>query len=195
MSVSELIMDLRRMVDEAEITAFSQLGALISWKTPHETAWEPVVVGIDLDGGDHDFGVTLGRDAYEGPHGDWTGSALHNAALAYKRACGWDFAPGQGGIWLLMLAPVSGAGNDEDPWTYTGHLTGFVILYDRDEDDMYEPVGHIWTASAWRRRGIASRLLTEAQHRFGSNLLFEKPYTNTGASLIAAYSGDKTTAD
>lgn len=25
------------------------------------------------------------------------------------------------------------------------------------------------------RRGIASRLLAEAQHRFGSNLLFEKP--------------------
>jgi hypothetical protein len=111
MSISELIMDLRYLVGEAEIAASSQLGALISWKAPHETAWEPVIAGIDLDGGGHDFGVTLGRDACEGPHGDWTGSALHNAALAYKRACGWDFAPGQSGIWLLMLAPASGMGN------------------------------------------------------------------------------------
>jgi hypothetical protein len=37
-----------------------------------------------------------------------------------------------------------------------GNLVGFAILYDRDEDDQYEALGHIRTAAAARRRGIAA---------------------------------------
>jgi ribosomal protein S18 acetylase RimI-like enzyme len=196
MPVSDLITDLRYVVESAEVAAAAQLGALVSWKSPHETTWELVVAGIDFGHDGDGFDVTLGEDATEGPYGDWTGSALYNAALAYKRECGWDFAPGAGGVWLVMLAPVSGiGGSGEGPWLYTGHVTGFVILYDRDEDGSYESVGHIWTASAWRRRGIARRLLEEAHRRFGSSLVFERPYTDAGASLITAFPGNGKNAD
>ena len=200
MSVSELVADLRSLVDSMEVVTAAKLGALMSWKSPREMDWEPIVAGIDFGPGGYDFGVTPGEDATEGPYGDWTGSALNNAALAYKRQCGWDFAPGQAGVWLVMLAPVSGVGGDsEEPWSYSGHLTGFVILYDRDEDGTYESVGHIWTASAWQRQGIARHLLDEARQRFGDGLVFEQPYTDAGAALIesvtAATPGNGQTED
>ncbi|MBN9757864.1 GNAT family N-acetyltransferase [Pseudonocardia sp. Ae717_Ps2] len=59
---------------------------------------------------------------------------------------------------------------------FNGHLTGFVVVHDRDNDGDYETVAHIWTAVAWRRRGIARRLLAEARSRF-SVTAFEEPYT------------------
>lgn len=84
-----------------------------------------------------------------------------------------------------MLAPVRGGGGEDGPWDYTGHLTGFVILYDRDSDGAYESVGHIWTAAAWRRRGIARRLLADARSRFQFRII-ERPYTANGAAFVEA---------
>lgn len=41
-----------------------------------------------------------------------------------------------------MLAP-EGIGNEDNPWSYTGHITGFVVLSDRDEDDSYEAINRL----------------------------------------------------
>jgi hypothetical protein len=61
---------------------------------------------VSLDGGDSSSGnVRIGRDAYEGIDETWHRSALEYAGRIYRRACGWDFPPGEGGVWLLMLAP------------------------------------------------------------------------------------------
>jgi len=84
-----------------------------------------------------------------------------------------------------MLAPVRAVDGEDSPWSYMGHITGFVILRDRDEDDSYESVTHIWTASAWRRRGIARRLLAKASSRFHLTVL-EQPYSSGGAAFLAA---------
>ncbi|MGW1682638.1 hypothetical protein [Saccharopolyspora sp. NPDC002376] len=49
----------------------------------------------------------------------------------------------------------------------------------------YESVGHIWTATAWQRRGIARRLLAEARSRFPVTSV-EEPYTDEGAAFLGA---------
>lgn len=187
LAVTELISHFRLVVDEAEMVVAGQLGPLISWSGPRkEKDWDLIVSGIDLsDFGERDFGdVTLGDSTYEGPARTWYGSPLDCAARAYSREAGWDFAPDESGIWLLMLAPTSASGGD-DVWFYSGHIVGFVILHDRDDDGRFESVAHIWTAAAWRRRGIARRLMAEARSRF----LFtgvEGPYTEDGGAFLRA---------
>jgi len=84
-----------------------------------------------------------------------------------------------------MLAPVSAGGGEDGPWHFSGRLTGFVVVYDRDEDGAYKSVGHIWTATAWQRRGIARRLLAEARSRFPITIV-EEPYTPAGAEFLSA---------
>ena len=84
-----------------------------------------------------------------------------------------------------MLAPAAGVGSDREPWDCSGYLAGFMILYDRDDDGMYETIGHIWTAGGWRRRGIARQLLQEARSRFGARR-FEGPFTDDGAAFVEA---------
>jgi hypothetical protein len=142
------------------------------------------VKSSDLDAGTRDSGpVKIGRSVVEGPERDWEGSALERAARAYRRACGWDFAPDESGIWLLALAPVSGSGPDDGPWSYQGSLVGFIILYDRNGDGSYEAVGHLWTAATWRRRGAAPRLLAEARSLHQITTI-EEPYTRDGAAFL-----------
>ncbi|MCE7008108.1 hypothetical protein LWC34_35595 [Kibdelosporangium philippinense] len=160
---------------------------IISWRAPRrDRDWELVLSGADLDNDAHDFGnVQLDIDAFEGPTGNWHGSALDRAGMVYKRACRWDFPPGESGVWLLMLAPVSASGGEDGPWFYSGRLAGFVVVYDRDKDGAYESVGHIWTATAWQRRGIARRLLAEARSRFPVTSV-EGPYTEAGAAFLSA---------
>jgi ribosomal protein S18 acetylase RimI-like enzyme len=188
--ITDVISQFGSMVREAELAVAAQLGPLISWEAPRrDTDWELVMSGIDLDNDAYDFGaVKLGGDAFDGPDG-WQSSVLGRAARAYKRASQWDFAPDEAGLWLVMLAPVSGIGGEDGPWHYTGHLAGFVILYDRDRDGAYESVGHMWTAAAWRRRGIARRLLAEARSRFQFKGI-EGPYTADGAAFVEACAQD-----
>ena len=189
LDVTEVISQFPYVVQQAEMAVAGQVGPSIAWSGERqERSWNLLVAGADLDNpGEHDFGADLDRSALEGPSGAWHGSSLDQAARAYRRAAGWDFAPGESGVWLLMLAPVTAVGGSSDePWSYSGHLTGFVILYDRDEDGEYEAVSHIWTAAAWRRRGIALRLLQEAGSRFGVRNV-ERPYTKDGRALVRAF--------
>lgn len=187
--LSEVISYLRHVVDEAEMTVAARLGPLAGWSGPHrEGDWGLVMAGVDCDAAEQDFGTpVLNESIYEGPDGRWRGSVMDCAARAYKREARWDFAPGEAGIWLLMLAPVSatGSGEDDGSWFYRGHLVGFVILYDHDKDGTYEAVGHVWTAAAWRRRGIARQLLAEARSRFAFTRVLG-PYTEDGASFLRA---------
>jgi ribosomal protein S18 acetylase RimI-like enzyme len=188
LDITEVISQFPALAKNAEIAAAGELGPLISWEGPwNEGDWKLTMTGADFDG-DLGFGpVELHDSAFTGPRDDWSGSALDQAATAYRRACGWDFAPGQAGVWLLMLAPASvfGTGSPPTSGIYSGHLVGFVILYDRDEDGSHESVGHIWTAAAWRRRGIASQLLAEAGARFGYQRV-EGPYTDDGRAFLKA---------
>ncbi len=174
------------MVREAAMALAAHLGPRISWEDERcEGDWDLIISGVDLDAGEHDLGVILGDSACESDgDGNWEGSALDIAGRVYRRACKWDFSPGKAGIWLLTLAPTSASGG-EGQWFYSGHLAGFVILYDRDKDGLYESVGHIWTAQSWRRRGIATRLLQEARSRFGASTV-EGPFTDDGAALVKA---------
>jgi ribosomal protein S18 acetylase RimI-like enzyme len=183
--IGDLISHVRHLLGEAEMCVAAQLGPRISWYAPATDGdWDLVLTGIDLDEYAEEFGdVEFEESAFEGPYGKWHGSPLERAAYAYKREARWDFAPGHAGIWMLMLAPTSAGGGDT--WIYGGHLVGFVVLHDRDKDGVYESVAHIWTASAWRRRGIARRLLTEAKNRFGITIV-EGPYTKDGGALLRA---------
>jgi ribosomal protein S18 acetylase RimI-like enzyme len=187
LSVTELISHFRFMAEEAEMAAAARLGPLISWEAPRPDGdWELVMTGADLDNGLYDFGVVaLEESAFQGHGGGWSGGSLERAARAYKRAARWDFAPGEAGVWLLMLAPTWASGGEPGPMSYSGHLAGFVIHYDRDKDGAYESVGHIWTAAAWRRRGIARSLLAEAKSRFKYTRI-EGPYTKDGGALVEA---------
>jgi ribosomal protein S18 acetylase RimI-like enzyme len=182
----EVVGQFPAMVQEAETVLAGQIGPRISWEAEQRDEWDLVPAGIDLNADrDLGFGVTLPDSAIEGEGGFWEGSPLEIAARAYRRAARWDFAPGEAGIWLLMLAPLSAVGSSES-MPYFGHLTGFAVLYDRDEDDRHESVGHVWTAKAWRRRGIARRLLQEAAERFGADKI-DGPYTQDGSALVAAF--------
>jgi ribosomal protein S18 acetylase RimI-like enzyme len=183
--LTELISHFRNLLDEAELAVAERLGPLISWRGPrHDGGREPIVAGVDLDDLSEGFGEATFVDE---PFEDWHGSPLERAAHAYKREAGWDFTPDDAGIWVLMLAPVSASGDAEGdrPWLYSGHLIGFVILRDRDEDGRYESVAHMWTASAWRRRGIARRLLAEARSRFPITIV-ERPYTSDVDAFLEA---------
>jgi len=170
-------------IDATHAVMSELLGPDISWQTGRRAeAWGLTMACVDFDDDrGHDFGVVVDDSAYD----EYLGNALNSAARAYRREAGWDSAPGHDGIWLLMLAPVAFGGGDDSPWRYFGHLVGFVILYDRDNDSVYEAVGHAWTAAAWRRQGIARRLLEEARSRFRAATI-EGPYTKDGAALVKA---------
>jgi ribosomal protein S18 acetylase RimI-like enzyme len=83
-----------------------------------------------------------------------------------------------------MLAPLRAKGSPENDkrWSIHGRLAGFAILWDRDKDGNYETVAHAWTAQAWRRQGIARRLLDEGRSRFAARQI-AGPLTDDGAAL------------
>jgi GNAT superfamily N-acetyltransferase len=103
----------------------------------------------------------------------WDGSAIRQRRTLTSRHSSWPREPTGGsaagtsrpaGIWVFAVAPYMWLGSDDDG-TATGRLVGFLILHDRDEDGTYESLAHIWTASTWRRRGIARKMLAEARRR------------------------------
>ena len=185
--ISEVISQFPTMVDNAMDAIAAQFGPRVHWRAPFKEDWELTAAGIDFDNDALDFGdIEFYEDIFEGPNSDWIDSPLHRAARAYQREAGWDFAPDQTGVWFLMLAPTTMVGGDQDEdCSYSGHLVGFVIVQDRDDDYTYESVAHLWTATAWRRQGIARRLLDEAKARFTIEGV-EGPYTDDGAAFLAS---------
>lgn len=158
-----------------------ELGPVLCWNAPcpEETAFAPFTARVDFDGSEPatDGNLKWSDSAFEPDRG------FNAAATAYRRACGWDYAPGGTGIWLVRVAPtlwIRGA----EPHFGKGNLIGFLILYDRDGKG-YESVGHIWTARAHRRAGVASALLAEARTHFPL-VEVEGPVTRPGAAFLRA---------
>lgn len=170
------------LVREAEMLAVANVGSLVGWKAGNRDGdWSLLQTCVDFDGGDDpDDGIQVDCD-----YDDYMESGFGQAARAYKREAGWDFTPGDRGIWLMCLAPISGCGGGDDLY-WQGYLVGFVILYDRDGDGVYESMGHMWTAKAWRRQGIACKLLMLAKSRYGFKHI-EGPVTDLGVSAIKAW--------
>jgi hypothetical protein len=83
---------------------------------------------------------------------------LRAASLAYKRECDWDFppsAPSSEYVWLcvhqpLMCFPV----DDAMELRFSGRLTGFAIVADRDEDGAPESLAHVWVARQARPQQV-----------------------------------------
>lgn len=153
---------LEELARRARDAAAASLGPTFRWTGPtgqDAPSWDAVILQCDLDSGEQDDPEDI-SDV-----GDWDQSALALAARVYRRECGWDHSPGEAGIWLLSVQPFQSVGTATQDW-WSGVLTAFVILYDRDEDGEYETLGHVWTAEEWRRRGIATDLVRLARERF-----------------------------
>ena len=182
--ITILLSHLPLVFQQLEQVVAARVGPRISWQAPHRDGWDLVTICVDLDESAYDYGGRLADIEY----GPWNHDdiALDRASKAYRRECGWDHAPGSAGVWLLKLAPVSsfGSADDDNRW-YSGFLTAFLILHDRDDDGHYESVAHMWTAQDWRRRGVASDLLREAQVRFAFDNV-EGPLTDAGRAVVHA---------
>jgi ribosomal protein S18 acetylase RimI-like enzyme len=181
---TDVILQFPVLVDEAALAVAAHLGPYIGWRAEQQRGdFGLIAAALDLDNdGERSFGPILDEAATAAEQGD---SSLEQAALVYRRETGRDLAPELAGIWLVMLVPGAVASEDAGWWDCAGYLAGFMILYDRDEDGTYETIGHIWTAQAWRHRGIARQLLHEARSRFGART-FEEPLTEDGSAFVEA---------
>jgi GNAT superfamily N-acetyltransferase len=165
----------------------AEFGPLVSWRAPKSEWPNGRIIVSDLD---NDLEAWEGST---GPREEWESfetTALHEASLGYKRECGWDFTPGEGGVWLSYCAPTESWGSEnEGEHSYFGNLAGFLILYDRDKDGTPESLAHIWTARTWRRKGVATKLLEAARERFTITRI-EWPATEDGLPFLRARAGD-----
>lgn len=176
--------DFNTIVDRLRDEYDAVLGPRISLEGPQNIPFAPgVVVACDLDGGDDGEGLRL-ADTFE-----WEDSALRRASLMYRRECGWDFAPGEAGIWLAYCVLTSSLGG-RDWCCYQANMVGFAILYDRDEDGQHESLGHMWTAKIARRKGVATQLLARARQDFPVRTV-EGPTTKEGRALLDAVWPDR----
>jgi ribosomal protein S18 acetylase RimI-like enzyme len=174
----ELLHDVQQLAELLTEDYAAQFGPRLSVKGPQHSSMEkPHILAFDFDQGEELCQFTLPADH------DWHDTGFARAATAYRRCCRWDFAPGEAGIWLCYYVITDGVGGGEGSWYYSGNVAGFAILYDRDKDGKYESLGHIWTAAAARRRGIASALIAYARQYFPLKDT-EGPLTDDGAALL-----------
>lgn len=149
-----------------------------------EEAWpSSAVFVVDIDSGTHSDPVGA-ECLVEWSSGDWKESALARAAKAYQRECRWDAPPGEDGVWVVAASPyrwIEGA--------FYGNLVGFVVVHDRDDDGEYESIAHIWTATAWRRHGIADQLIRTTRDLLPINTV-EEPITSSGQALLGSAASD-----
>ena len=173
---------LRHVFDGAMMAFAVERGPFCLWRGDHDD-WSPVTLVVDCDTDEHTNANEAGELLWDGD--DFPGSGLGRAASAYRRECGWDFPPGDAGVWLVAACPYSAFRGGTEEWTISGNLAAFAVLHDRDDDGRYESLAHVWTARGWRRRGLAARLLHEAYSRFGVTEI-EHPMTDDGDALIKA---------
>lgn len=179
-----IVQELEDLAYEARETAAAHLGPSIYWAGPDSSGdlWAVVTIQVDLDGYADDDPPGISHI------NNWDDSALARASRAYRRECGWDFSPGEAGVWLLSVAPYSciqASGGTR----WSGTLAAFVILHDRDVDGRYESLAHLWTAHGWRRRGVGAGLVREARRRFPLTQV-EGPVTESGRLLLEACAPD-----
>lgn len=179
-----IVNDLEHLVHLARTTAATHVGPTFHWRGPRpsQLQWEPMILQIDFDNysDDDPEGVSQIHE--------WENSAPAMAGSAYRRECGWDAPPGNAGIWLVSVMPYESMEEDQHRH-WTGTLTGFVVLHDRDEDGNYEALAHLWTAREWRRRGVGSSLVREAHNRFPLSIV-EGPVTDEGRLLLEVCAPD-----
>ncbi|WP_134765117.1 GNAT family N-acetyltransferase [Nocardioides sp. 1609] len=175
-----IVNELQDLVDLARDTAAANFGPTLGWRRPDpvDDAWAPTVLQLDFD-----------SYADDDPPGvseiwNWEQSALALAARAYRRECRWDHSPGEAGIWLLYIMPFASIDT-----SWSGSLAGFAIIHDRDTDGEHESLAHLWTARAWRRRGVGATLVEEARARFPLRDV-EGPITDAGRRLLAVHAPD-----
>ncbi|WP_157516440.1 GNAT family N-acetyltransferase [Oerskovia enterophila] len=160
--IPEVVEDLERLAQGAREAAAASLGPTFHWSGPpgeDDPEWGSVVLQLDFDAYELDEPEGVSHIRH------WADSGLDLASRAYRRECGWDFSPGEAGIWLLSVKPFRCTPlRAQTMWS--GTLAAFVILHDRDDDAEYETLGHVWTAQEWRRRGIAAELVQLARERF-----------------------------
>lgn len=176
----ELLRDVLQLADVLRDDYTAQFGPRLSVEGPVGASMEcPHILTFNFDG---DY-IPL-CDFELPPYLEWNDSALERASIAYKRACGWDFAPGEAGLWLCYYLITDGSGGNKGKWSYTGNLVGFAIFYDRAHDGHYTSLAHIRTASAARRRGVASALVAHAREHFKDLRSVEGPLTDDSAALF-----------
>jgi ribosomal protein S18 acetylase RimI-like enzyme len=175
-----LLHDVQRLAELLTEDYAAQLGPRLSVEGPQNCSMEePHILTFDFDQDNElcQFGLP--------PYRDWHNTGLAHAATAYRRCCGWDFAPGEAGIWSCYYVITDGMGSGEGSWHYNGNVVGFTILYDRDKDGQYESLGHIWTAAAARRKGIGRALIAHARQHFPIKKI-EGPLTDDSRGLFEA---------
>lgn len=171
-----------RMAQEA---IDAERGPRITWlgEIDEEDPARSLIFVVDADTGIHSDPV--GAECTETwTSGDWRDSPLARAAKAYQRECRWDVPPGSDGVWVIAVSPyrwIEGA--------FYGNLVGFMVVHDRDDDGAYESIAHLWTAAAWRRRGIAEKLINAARDAFPIKSI-EEPITSSGRALLTSVAGD-----
>lgn len=171
-----------RMAQEA---IDAERGPRMTWLGDFDEEARPgsAVFVVDIDTGAHSDPVGAECLA-KWSSGVWRESALARAAKAYQRECRWDVPPGEDGVWVVAVSPyrwIEGA--------FYGNLVGFVVVHDRDDDGEYESIAHIWTATAWRRRGIADQLIRATRDLLPINTV-EEPITSNGQALLGSAASD-----
>ena len=161
---SVLLDDVRQIMKTIEDDYVAQFGPRLTTIGPENARTHGRILTYNFDQPDKQYRGTFKPVEYADMK--WHDTALAKAALAYKRCCHWDFAPGEAGIWLCYYLPNDGWGGGDNEMQWRGNLVGFVILYDHNEDGEYEALGHIWTAAAARRHGVASKLIQHARKHF-----------------------------
>jgi hypothetical protein len=176
----ELLHDVQRLAEVLNEDYTAQFGPRLSVRGPADVLMEcPHILAFCFDDAEADIPCRFGLP----PDFEWRDSGLARAASAYQRTCHWDFSPGEAGIWLCYYLITDGTGGGQRDWRYSGNLVGFAILYDRNRDGRYESLGHIWTASAARRREVASALVAYARQHFPL-VHVDGPLTDNGAALF-----------
>lgn len=185
--MSDLVANVDRKLEDALEVVDAELGPVVSWRggpAPAVYDWRAEVLQVDFDEGVQE----LPQAGWDGLPLAWEDTGFRRAAVAYRRECRWDHSPDAAGVWVIAVAPTSNA-PDGDEAIWVGNLVGFLIVHDRDGDGEYESIAHMWTATGWRGRGVATAMVQHSRDRFPIRSV-EGPVTDAGAALLSSAAPD-----